>query len=163
MNQAIAWVLSFSNQRRAALGEFELIHILPNKPKFFAVPHTPVHCRYTIFWQDKILPIIDIGAWVSGDHVDTSTNIDDDHFIAIAACRTKDQGDITYSALLLSQVPVKFRVDAQPCGSLPDDLSPWGPIAVSCFEHPDYGAIPVIDLATLMSVSAGGGNSTAVH
>jgi hypothetical protein len=53
--------------------------------------------------------------------------------------------------MLLGKVPERIQVvDEQAC-ALPGSPAAWHQVAISCFEHPDHGAVPILDLPRLFS------------
>jgi hypothetical protein len=51
----------------------------------------------------------------------------------------------------LGKVPERIQVaDEQAC-ALPGSPAAWHQVAIACFEHPDHGAVPILDLPRLFS------------
>ena len=154
MSECTAWVLSLPGRLHAAVGPFELVHILPTTPTLFEVPGTPAYCRHALVWQDQILPLMDLGARVRGTPGladDTVTLIGLRWLAGIVAYRDPDSGEVRHGGLQLARVPERSVVtDAQAC-RLPRGLRGWRPLAISCFEHPHLGAVPILDLARVFS------------
>jgi len=65
MSSKNAWVLDFGMSFRAAVGGRELLHLI-DTPATFAVPCTPLYCRRVVFWQERLLPVMDIASRQGG-------------------------------------------------------------------------------------------------
>jgi hypothetical protein len=48
-------------------------------------------------------------------------------------------------------VPERVRVTDEQACALPESPPGWHEVAISCFEHPDHGAVPILDLPRLFS------------
>src|SRR6266850_739636 len=65
--QSNAWILCVSSNQRVAVGQRELLY-LTDKAETFDVPLAPAHCRQVLFWQDHMVPLMDIGRWLGISH-----------------------------------------------------------------------------------------------
>lgn len=65
MAEASAWLLTLDPQVRAAVGEREMVHLV-QLPTVFDIPDAPRYCRQVLLWQEGIVPILDLAAWLSG-------------------------------------------------------------------------------------------------
>ena len=54
-----AWLLDFGITFRAAIGVRELVQILDGAATF-TVPLTHAHSRRVVFWQKRMLPVMDL-------------------------------------------------------------------------------------------------------
>lgn len=144
-----AWLFKVGHQAYAAVGERELVHVLPYRPQLFEVPHTPAYCRYVTVWQDQILPVMDFGLRIGGSTLELSdtTEIELDWLIAVVAYHPLERSKIGYGALLLKNIPERITVgDDQQCVATEVDAR-WFGLVSSCFEHALYGRVPILDLA----------------
>ncbi|MEI2780026.1 MAG: chemotaxis protein CheW [Candidatus Competibacter sp.] len=65
MAEASAWLLALDAEVRAAVGARELIHLV-QFPTVFEIPDAPPHCRQVLLWQEEIVPVMDVAAWLRG-------------------------------------------------------------------------------------------------
>jgi chemotaxis signal transduction protein len=149
------WLLKLRGQLRVAVGLRELVHVLPYSPRLYTVPQTPAHARHVILWEGKILPVVDPAAYLEagvGDGLDTATKrLSLDHLVGIVAYQAAPGTEVSLAGMLLGNVPERIRVtDDQAC-ALPESPPGWHHVATSCFEHPDHGAVPILDLPRLFS------------
>jgi len=150
MAEATAWLLSFNGHLRAAVGELELVHVLPEPPTLFAIPDTPDYCRQVLVWQEHLLPLVDLGARLLGDrHPQSDTVAAIDKLIGILACQRSPGEPPEYGGLLLDQVPTRIRVSDDRACALASEPGEWTSLAISCFEDDDHGPIPVLDVPRL--------------
>jgi chemotaxis signal transduction protein len=149
------WLLKLRGQLRAAVGLRELVHVLPYSPRLYTVPQTPPHARHVILWEGKILPVVDLAAYLEAgveDGLGTATSrLSLDHLVGIVAYQSAPGTEVSLAGMLLGKVPERIRVtDDQEC-ALPESPARWQQVAISCFEHPDHGAVPILDLPRLFS------------
>jgi chemotaxis signal transduction protein len=149
------WLLKLRGQVRAAVGLRELVHVLPYSPRLYAVPQTPPHARHVILWEGKIVPVVDLVAYLEAgaeDGLRTATSrLSLDHLVGIVAYQTAPGSEISLAGMLLGKVPERIRVtDDQAC-ALPDSPPGWHQVAISCFEHPEHGVVPILDLPRLFA------------
>lgn len=130
-----------------AIGEMEMMHIIPRKPYFHHVPLSPVYCHLVFLWQNEIIPVLDLNAYF--DVGDDDIN-DFERFTCIINY-SNENGKVSFGGLLLSSIPVRISVaDEQAC-ELPDDIRNLHYFSRSCFYTPDSGATPILNLSRLFS------------
>ena len=149
------WVLKLRGQWRAAVGLRELVHVLPYSPRLYMVPQTPPHARHVILWEGRILPVVDLVAYLEagverGPRTETN-RISLDRLVGIVAYQTASDAEVSLAGMLLGKVPERIRVTDEQACALPQSPPGWNQVALSCFEHPDYGAVPILDLPRLFS------------
>ena len=150
MAEATAWLLSFNGDLRTAVGELELVHVLSESPKLFAIPDTPGYCRHVLLWQEHVLPVVDLGVRLLGDRQAKSDSIaENDKLIGILAYQRLPGEPPGYGGLLLDQVPTRARVSDERACALAPEPEEWASLAISCFEHGDHGPIPILDVPRL--------------
>ena len=143
-----AWILQFSPNDRAAVGQRELLHIVHAVPTF-PVPLAPAHCREVIYWQDRPVPLMDISVWLGG-----GTGENARRYVGIVGYQLRRGEAPHFGALWLAAPPVRATVaDSQAC-ALPETSAAWPELAVSCFED-KAGPVPVLDLPRLFSLPVG--------
>lgn len=155
-SQASAWTLTFEEGIYAAVGEREMVHILPDPPNLFEIPETPAYCRNVLVWQGQILPLIDLSIYVEGrpwNEPRSSPNT----LVGIVAYQANAGEAPRYGGLLLLQAPVRVSVTDQQACTLPERLRSWAPLAISCFQDSTHGPIPILDLKRVFLHPPGAG------
>jgi hypothetical protein len=141
--ETTAWVLDFDGDLRAAVGEREMVHVIQS-PVLFDVPQSPSYCRYVLIWQDTILPVMDLAAWLREQPGRQVCPV-----AGVFAYQTRPGRDIQYGALALATTPVRTRVnDTQGC-VLPTQPD-WQALAISCFIEGEH-SVPILDVPTIFS------------
>ena len=150
MNTAPAWLLRVSETLTVAIGEFELVHTLTDKPPLFNIPKTPPYCSQVILWEDKPIAVMDLEQrFLTADL--TYNRAERLGALSIIAYQSLSTGDIDYGALWLDAPPKRELIsDEQQC-ALPQTLSAWRPYALSCFQTNAAPAVPVICLERLFA------------
>ncbi|MCB1780681.1 MAG: chemotaxis protein CheW [Candidatus Competibacteraceae bacterium] len=135
-----AWVLALGDQLHAAVGERELIYLIEN-PILLEVPLSPYYCRQVVLWNGRLLPAMDLSAWLQGQR----KNARDWKLAAVVAYQTAPGVTPNYGVLLLAGIPERLRVaDTQAC-YLPKHPDGWRELALSCFRRGE-DAIPILDI-----------------
>lgn len=147
-DSAQAWLLTLGTAHQAAVGIYEVVHILPDAPALFPVPQAPVYCRGVILWEERVLPVIDLCALVSegAAKVDAARIAGLKQLVAVVAYQTARSEAAEYGALLLAEVPARTTVTDEQACELDAALAPWAAFSSSCFRHDSRGPIPVLDL-----------------
>ena len=146
MSTVAAWLLDLGGGLHAAVGEREMLHVLPDSPRLYEIPRSPPYCRKVLIWQGEILPVMDLARRLS---VHEATAAQSPPLIVITAFQEQQGVAPRHGALLLGSAPARIRVsDAQAC-ELPQPQSRWRSFAIACFEHADRGAVPVVDLGRI--------------
>ncbi|MCP5158474.1 MAG: hypothetical protein H6975_03495 [Gammaproteobacteria bacterium] len=140
-----AWVLALDHRWFAAIGERELVHLVET-PTLLEVPTCPYFCRSVLAWNDRLLPAIDLAAWLQ-----QQPRVDHHWKLAgIVAYQPAPGVMPDYGALLLADIPERLPVtDAQAC-PLPEQPPGWRELALSCFRRGE-DAIPILDLPYLFT------------
>lgn len=145
VRDSAAWLLTLGGGLRAAVGERELVHLV-EAPTLLDVPTCPYFCRSVLVWNGRLLPAMDVQAWLQGQ----SPASNDRKLAGVVAYQPAPHTEPDYGVLLLTAVPQRLRVtDAQAC-PLPEHPSGWSELALSCFLQ-DKNAIPILDLPQLFS------------
>jgi len=151
MSEAAAWLLDLGGGLHAAVGEREMLHLLPDPPTLYRIPQSPPYCRQVLVWEGEVLPLMELARRIP---VGEGARTEAQGLIAITAFQEHPGAAPRRGALLLSAAPVRIGVnDAQAC-ALPEPRSVWRRLAIACFEHPARGPIPVLDLARLFLLPA---------
>lgn len=143
MSRMNAWLLDLGASCRAAVGTRELLHLI-DAPVIFEIPCTPAYCRRVVFWQERMLPVLDVAARLGGAPQQGA-------FLAVVGYQ-QQRGDYPqFGALMLATAPRQVAVaDDQVCDSA-EKISAWEALAISCFDY-QGDAIPIINLNKLFSV-----------
>ncbi len=142
MSEAEAWLLELGSDLRAAVGLWELIHLIPDPPKLFEIPRCPPYCSRVFLWQEEILPLMDLQTRLLHQPVQPVPKL-------IAILGYGEEGQL--GALTLRTPPLRIRVrDEQAC-ALPEEQVHWQRFTLACFLHEDYGAVPILDLQGLFA------------
>jgi chemotaxis signal transduction protein len=110
----------------------------------FNIPRCPPYCNEVIVWENEILPILDVGALLTGRSIERENDL-----LGVAVYQLTDI-HITYVAMHLVDLPQSIYVTDDSACPLPDYQEVWKPFAISCFKYEEM-TIPVIDLAFLFS------------
>lgn len=146
MSEAKAWLLDFGEGLLAAVGELEITHMLTDVPELFEIPLCPAYCKKVLVWQGKILPLMDIASRILDYSIDTSR-----HLVAIAAFQEYSGADVQHGALLLHAPPERISVDDSQACDLSNIQSSCRQFVLACFEHVNFGPVPVLDLYQVFS------------
>jgi chemotaxis signal transduction protein len=139
-----AWALDFQGGFRAAVGELEMVHLI-QFPILIDIPHSPFCCRHVLIWQENIIPVMDLGAWLNGHHSKVQQPL-----VGIFAYQEQTDTHLHYGALLLAAIPRRLRVSDDQACELPTQPSGWKAIAFSCFSEGD-NAVPILNLQRIFS------------
>ena len=144
-----AWLISITDTLYAAVGEFEMVHVLPDNPVLFNVPKAPHYCQQVFVWQNKIIPIMNLAARFGYEEKLTIS----EHFIvSIFAYRAEKTGLIEYGALFLTTTPRRIEVSDDQACPLPPDLVAWTRYVNCCFrETESQPVIPILKLERLFA------------
>ena len=137
MAKASAWLLLFDAGFQAAVGEREMVHLL-QAPTIFEVVDAPSYCRQVMLWQEEVIPIFDVVAWLRGEQAVSSPSL-----VGIFAYQIADK--IAYGALPLAEVPVRRQVSDEQACPLPTQRQGWAQIALSCFKEGQRN-VPILNI-----------------
>lgn len=142
MAEATAWLLTLDAELYAAVGVRELIHLV-QAPALFTVPDTPAYCQQVLLWQERIVPVMDLAAWLWGRRAASAPSLVG--VFAYQATKT-----IAYGALPLTAAPARRQVSDEQACALPEHPPGWAHVAFSCFSDEDK-KIPILNLQRLFS------------
>jgi len=147
-----AWIISITDTVFASVGEFELVHVLPDNPSLYKVPKAPHYCQQVFVWQNKIIPVMNLAVRFGLEQESATTH----HFISIFAYRAEKTGLLEYGALSLNATPTRTEVSDEQVCKLPTDLSPWRHYFRSCFQETNTQIIiPILKLECLFAYQDG--------
>ncbi len=139
-----AWLLNFGNQNRAVVGWRELLHLIPDASSH-TIPQTPKHCSRVLSWQNRIVPIWDMGAWFTTGEVHDSGNTG-----VLVGYQLQAGAVPQLGALMLLEPPLRITISSEQECPAPSDLSPWRAIA-SAFLMYEEEPLAVLDLRHMFS------------
>ena len=146
MSGATAWVMQLDHQMSAAVGQMELIHIVDN-PELYKIPKAPTYCGHVILWNNRIIPVMDLSAWLND-----STVVYRRSLIAIAVYRDQNN-ELKYGGIHLSDTPATETVHDEQACALPLTSSKWREVSISCFRSSDNNPVPILDVPTIFSAA----------
>jgi chemotaxis signal transduction protein len=146
MSEATAWIVHFEGGFQAAVGGREMLHIIVS-PLLEDVPQTPVTCQRVLIWENDILPVMDLTAWLMNRPAAC-----DNVLVGIVGWQPQEGATPQYGALLFSAIPRKVRLNDEQVCDLPTQPPEWLDVAISCFLH-EGQAIPILDIPWLFSNS----------
>lgn len=136
-----AWLLALDEGLQAAVGGLELLHLL-EYPDCYPLPGSPPHCAVALLWEEEVLPVVDLGAWLRGREMDPLPTL-----AAVVQYRV-DAASVNRGALVLHGPPGLIQVSNEMACELPDSPGGWALLAISCFRW-QHRTVPVVDLARL--------------
>lgn len=143
-DSAPAWLLNVANNIQLSIAEYEAAEYVEDPPLHF-VPMSPEYCKNTIFWHDRIVPLIDLNILYGNP---ATTNYQS---VIITAYQEKDHMPLEYIAFVLASPPEKIIVHDDNACELPefypDKLKPY---VLSVF-HYNKKATSILDIARLSS------------
>ncbi|MFW2371810.1 MAG: chemotaxis protein CheW [Gammaproteobacteria bacterium] len=146
MSGATAWVMQLDHQISAAVGQMELIHIVDN-PEFYKIPGAPAYCAHVILWNNRIIPVMDLSAWLNDSTVVYSRSL-----VAIAVYRDQNN-ELKYGGIHLSDTPAMEEVSNDQACALPMTSNRWRTVSISCFRSSDNNPVPILDVPTIFSTA----------
>ncbi len=147
MSSANAWLLDLGGATRVAIGMRELVQIV-DASHTYPVPLTPACSRKVMFWQKRMLPVLDLSIRVN--NTESKGNL-----LAIVAYQDSENASTGLAAIILTAPPIRITVDdAQAC-TLDEHMADWRELANAGFTR-EGAVIPVLHLSRLF-----GGASTA--
>lgn len=144
MQASTAWILDFQGGYRAAVGEFEMVHLIQS-PTLVNIPQTPFYCRDVLIWQGWILPVMNLGAWLEGSAMESQQLL-----TGVFVYQQNTNSDPKYGALLITNVPRRIQVSDQQACDLPKQPRGWRQLAVSCFKDSNM-TVPILNLPSIFS------------
>ncbi len=145
MSKSNAWLLECGDALTFAVGDHEIVECL-QAVNFYPVPAAPHYCSSVIAWQDRLVPVMDIGAIFRGHSQRQAA------FVCLLSYQLAPRQPLHYLAVPIMRTPEKIVVDDdQVCEASPDSVSALlQSIAMCCFTHAEQ-AVPIVDIAKLCS------------
>ncbi|HTN50720.1 MAG TPA: chemotaxis protein CheW [Burkholderiaceae bacterium] len=149
MSRAGGWLLTLGDHR-AAVGVREQVHLMLD-PAAAELASTPAHCRHVIFWNDRCVPVMDLGRWL--DPGAAASAAGPHRHVGVYAYQGGAGMPVEFGALWLARPPQRIEVDDAAASELPG--ARWGSIATACFADA-AGAVPILDLSRIFSGALAG-------
>jgi chemotaxis signal transduction protein len=145
MSSANAWLLDIGESMRVAIGMRELVQII-ELPNTFGVPLAPASSNKVMFWQKRLLPVLDLS--IRLNHTESRGNL-----LAIVAYQERESAAAGLAAIIVTAPPVRITVDdAQAC-TLDENMADWRELANASFTR-EGGVIPVLHLSRLFDTAS---------
>ena len=140
-----AWILPVDSMH-VAIGEFELVYIIAGWQRYMPIPRSPAWCHHVFLWQGRLLPLFDLENYLKPAQVKPRASASDNRDIVGVIAYENRNKEIYYGGLKLSAPPVIRVVTDDEICDYPGTFTGWDKIALSCFEIPDIGAVPILDI-----------------
>lgn len=145
MARSTAWLLELGGGLRVAVGELELVHVLPAPQNAYLVGGAPAYCRHVLLWENEVVPILDLASWL-GVERDAKRS-----YCAIVRYRTGGGRELGFGSVLTGAVPKRIDVDdEQACDPPQEGTAAWRAVAIGCFEQ-EGRRVPILDLPHVFS------------
>ena len=145
MASANAWLLDLGGATQVAIGTRELVQIV-EAPNTFSVPLTPACSRSVMFWQKRIVPVLDLSIRVS-------STASKGQLLAIVAYEDTQDAGAGLGAIILAAPPLRISVDDGQACRLDEHMAAWRELANASFCQ-NGAVIPVLHLSRLFSRAA---------
>jgi chemotaxis signal transduction protein len=138
------WILEPVADRFLAVGNLEVVHLIPN-PVLHTVPLTPAHANKVTIWGNTVLPVINLSLLLG-----LGSSHSDANYLIVVGYYTKNQDEVRYGALALADLPRRIQVSDDNASKLPDDGVNWFDVAHSCIAYQEQ-IIPILQLQMIFS------------
>ncbi len=138
-----AWILDLGTSFRAAIGSRELVQIV-EAPTTFLVPLTPTYSRHVVFWQKRMVPVMDLSIRLGGPPTEHT-------LLALVGYQDPCDQTVGVGAIVLATPPVRITVNDSQATALDQQGPCWKELAISCFER-DGMVIPVLHLSRMFGI-----------
>lgn len=155
-----AWLLHLNGGARAAIGQREMLYVLPHEPRLHRVPLAPEHACHVLIWEHRLVPVVDAGLLISSSPLstdaETTTLSSFQKLIAIVAVCDADETQASLGALLLCAMPERIAVSDDSACDLSEELSKSNRMVCACFRATaDSAPVPILDLAAIFGPNRG--------
>lgn len=152
--QVPARMLEYAPDRYVALPPHTTLEIVED-PDIIPVPGAAPHALGLLFWQERWLPVIDLGRLLH--ETDTSAESPDTgkpRHVLVVACQRMPGHALEYGAIALPVLPETIFIGNEASCALPEDNPLWPQISLSCFTYKD-SPTPIVDTGRLFGRSYG--------
>jgi chemotaxis signal transduction protein len=140
-----AWILTLDASLCAAVGQREMVFLIET-PVLLDVPLSPFYCRQAVVWKQRLLPVMDLAAWLR----QTPALPRHQTLTGVFAYQTQPGAEPAYGALRLAAIPDRAHVSDDQACALPKQPPGWPTLAISCFKHNEQ-PIPILDLPRIFT------------
>lgn len=144
MNNALAaWILPLTSGLEVAIGDQELVYVMPEAGIMLPVPRAPRVALGVLDWDGQLVPVLDLARTL----MPASPAV---HRITALVALGRDsrrKAAAELGALALRDVPRRHEVPPEAQCSLPQALWPHCRYFSACFEREHLPPVPVLDLA----------------
>ena len=145
MSLVPAWLMQIDRLSRVALGQLELVHIIPS-PEYIEIPKSHDYCKRVVLWNKKIIPVMDISMLVN-----KVPSYIENNAVAVAIYRDAISEEIKYGGIQLTDMPVLEKVDNSQAVAKVELPDKWNRVSISCFQLAEDEVVPVLDVCRLFS------------
>ena len=145
MSSANAWLLNLGCDMQVAIGMRELVQII-DAPNTFTVPLTPACSRKVMFWQKRMVPVLDLS-------IKLNSTERKGQLLAIVGYQDQESGSAGLGAIILSAPPVRISVDDEQACKLDEHMAQWRELANASFSQ-NGAVIPVLHLSRLFGAAS---------
>ena len=140
-----AWVLPLRGQLYGAVSGVELCHLM-HEPSVIYLPASPSFCKYLIRWGDRFVPVLDLASWLlEGEETKPK-------FLAVVMFQDQHSRNWKHGSIVINTIPRRIQIEASaPAVQLPQNVAKWRDLFLSCFDDPETGPVPVLNLSVLFS------------
>jgi chemotaxis signal transduction protein len=139
------WLVDVGGRWRLAVGGHCVVEYLLSPPTH-PLPRVPAHCLGVLLWQERMIPLVDLGPVLSGEPQPAGRG----GLRAVVLAYEEAAGQpLRYGALAVRSAPVEVWASDEMACPLPESPA-LGHLARSCFEHHEE-TIPVLDPAALFA------------
>ena len=146
MSSSNAWLLECSSQLTIAVGDHEIIECIQAQDEQ-QVPLAPEYCQTVIVWQDRPVPVFDLGLAIGlGDEGYGNS------LVCLLNYQRAPLQPLQQVALRVRETPEKVFVDDAQSVDVIEALGNGllDEVALSCFRH-GHQTVAIVDLAKLCS------------
>ena len=149
MSHVPAWLMQVDRVSRVAVGQMELIHIIAS-PEYIEVPHAPEYCHRAVFWNDRLIPVVDLSVLTTGASAFYQHNS-----VAVALYWNQQGNELLYGGIQLTDMPVLEQVSNDQAVEAQLLSDQWRALSVSAFRSQAGEIVPIINIPTLFSTEIG--------
>ncbi|MEN8800350.1 MAG: chemotaxis protein CheW [Thiogranum sp.] len=124
-----AWLLKPAANLQIAVAEYQMAEYVID-PQVEPVPLAPKHCRSVLFWQDRIVPLMELARLAGNNHAGPVESV------VVMAYQNRARAPLQYVAVAVSEPPSRIPVDDEQICELADDYADsLRAVTLSCFSH----------------------------
>jgi chemotaxis signal transduction protein len=144
--QAKVWIFGYQEQKMAVALP-ELIAVI-HHPKLYELPYANTWNHQFSFWQNNIIPIIDINLRVKKkENYNKTKGVEESNILCIMAYLNHNNM-ISYGGFLSHTYPYDIHISNAMQHPLPPPQEAWKKMSYSCFMH-DGDVIPIVNISKI--------------